>query len=122
MCPEKARVVIGEDDGGYRQLVTGIVKSAGHTVVEALSTRADVLAILPRLKELGVNVLMTDGNYTQDDFSGVDGEDIVEAARREAPEVKIIGLSGGKIPGVDLFIGKNTKNTLTLGEAVTKLP
>lgn len=119
MSPERAKVFVVEDDSTWQKMIREMLEDAGHQVVATATTKKEALTLVEKLEELGVQVATIDGNLTQWDASGVDGQTVLDAIRTNAPEVKIIGLSGGKVRGADVNLGK--ANAVNIGETVKNL-
>lgn len=119
MSPEKAKVFIAEDSNSYQELVKVFLEEAGHTVALSATTIEEALACVDRLEELGIDVAVLDGNLSENEYRGYEGQMIRTAIRDKAPNVKIIGMSGNKFPGADVDLGKTKVNEI--GDVVTKL-
>lgn len=119
MSPEHARVFVIEDDDNWQDLIKDILKDEGHEVVLTSTNLYDALDNIEKIKELKINVVTIDGNLDEDETEGYDGQEVLEAVRKIAPEVKTVGMGGNAIPGVDLDLGKG--NCIKLGKEVTKL-
>lgn len=119
MSPERAKVFVTEDDDRWQQSIKSILERAGHEVVLSAKTRAEALAAIERLNELGVQVATLDGNLSNWDTSGADGQDVLSAIRATAPHIKTVGMSGLTVKGVDVNVGK--AKATDLGKVVTDL-
>lgn len=106
MCPENAKVFVVEDLADWQEGIKGTLETGGHSVVDSARTLKEALDKIPLLEGQGVQVAIIDGNLTEGDTSGRDGQTVLEAIRTHAPSVKTIGLSGPPIPGVDVNVGK----------------
>lgn len=120
MSPKEARVFLVEDEPEWREYYKRRLERAGHEVALTASTLSEALSQIGRLEKEGVQVAVVDGNLGAGEWSGSDGRRVVEAIKNNAPSVKTVGMSGaGKIPGVDVDLGK--PNIAKLGETVTNL-
>lgn len=106
MCPENARVFVVEDLDDWQQGIKETLETGGHSVVGSAQALEEALEKIPLLEGQGVQVAIIDGNLTEGDTSGSDGQTILEAIHAHAPNVKTIGLSSLPIPGVDVNVGK----------------
>jgi diguanylate cyclase (GGDEF)-like protein len=81
----KGRVLIVDDSQVVRLVVTGYLKAAGYDVVQAASgTEAQ-----SRLEDATLDVVITDLH-----MPGVDGFEVLAAAKRIAPDLEVIILTG----------------------------
>lgn len=119
MSPEKANVFIAEDNSSYQKLVKEYLEEAGHTLSLSATTIEEALACVDRFEELGIDVAVLDGNLSENEYNGYEGQMIRTAIRDKAPNVKIVGMSGNKFPGADVDLGKRKVDEL--GDVVTKL-
>lgn len=119
MSPKEAKVFIVEDDKQWRKLMARSLERAGHHVVMSAATKPEALKKVNQIKRKGVQVVTLDGNLNPNDTSGVDGQEVLRAIRETAPHVKVIGLSGFLMKGVDVDLGKS--NIIKLTDTVTKL-
>lgn len=105
---EHAKVFIAEDDRDWLSTIRGLLEDDGHSVVASATTKRAALRAISKLEELGVQIATIDGNLDDPaDASGADGQEILAAIRREAPDVKTIGLSTKPILGVDVDLRKS---------------
>lgn len=119
MSPENAKVFVAEDEKDWQELIVEILEDAGHEVTLTASSLDEALAATQKLREKQVQVAIVDGNLSRISSRGNDGQAIIAAIRENAPEVKIVGMSGLSLEGVDLNLGK--MNARELGEKVNKL-
>lgn len=117
--PEKAKVFVAEDDPDFLDSLKMVLNDAGHTVTLTANTIEDALSAINNFQIKGIQVASIDGNLRRGVISGSDGRRLVEAIRNTAPDVKIIGMSSGPIPGVDVDLGKDRFEEL--GKIVTGL-
>lgn len=117
--PEKARVFVAEDNLDYLDSLKWVIENAGHTVTLTATSLEDALKAIRTFPQSGIQVASIDGNLGTGVKSGSDGRQMVDAIRNAAPEVKIVGMSGQIITGVDVDLGKD--RTEELGKVITKL-
>jgi CheY-like chemotaxis protein len=82
---DPVRVLLVEDDDDNRELMAEVLAAAGFEVVSAASGRDG----LRRLSERSVDVIVTDVG-----MPGMGGLELASAARRVAPSVPIIVVTG----------------------------
>lgn len=122
MSPEYARVFLAEDNETMRGYARRNIEGASHVVAVEVSTLGEALAAIPGAKVLGVNVAVVDGNLSEDDVSGYDGNAIAAALRKEIPGIKIISFSGNEQPYGDIHVNKGKFDQVkSLGELITTL-
>ncbi len=119
------QVFLVEDHPMLRQGYRDWLEYGGHQVVlEAASVR-EALEKLSTVTIGQIDVAVLDGNLTEGDGSGRDGERIAREIRRLLPGVKILCLSLGDYKWPDVMMSKgdvvshNSANPL--GEAVDLL-
>lgn len=95
MSPENANVFLVEDDFLDTWRTGEYLKMGGHSVKLQASTLEEALALVPKLKEEGINVAVIDGNLSRGKEDGIDGERVVEAIKKQAPNVVTIVYSRG---------------------------
>lgn len=116
--PIEAKVAIFEDDPCAQEEYEKSLRKEGHSIVITGKTREEALEALGRFKELGVQVLVLDGNL----LGGAKGEDaqaILAALAETKLDVKTVGMSAGVIKGVDADVGK--MRIRALGKIVTEI-
>ncbi len=116
--PERARVLVAEDNLSILDALTKILKSAHHTVLAA-STLEDALKIISNPRKRGIQVAVLDANLTKGDKSGSDGRQMVAAIKVVDPNITTIGISGEPMDYVDQYVG--TEKIANLAEIVTRL-
>lgn len=122
MSPEKARVCIIDDDPIRQEMIAEYLEIFGHQVLLTALSLQQALAVIPRFKGTGINTALVDGNLTKKDDSGSDGARVTRAIRTEAPEVKIVGISGsGHVEGVDMNYNPIKDSLDNLAELVKRL-
>lgn len=124
---EKAKVAIIEDDTDWQDIIKKQLTERGHIVVASAGTYSAALQAIATFGELGIQVVTMDGNLDPNAYSGDEGLSLVQAIRRQFPDVKIVGMSGdnhifeGK---VDVNVGKRRlggRECLHLGDIVNTL-
>ncbi|MFA5828322.1 MAG: response regulator [Candidatus Shapirobacteria bacterium] len=118
---EKANVFVVDDDPSQQKTIRRLLESAGHHVAASAQSLSEALAIVPQLRDLGVQVATLDGS-----LYGVRtaGQLVLAAIKKQAPEVKTIGLSGNRFPTdtnirVDIDLTKDF--TDEIAETITRL-
>ena len=81
-----ARVLVIDDVEAIRQAMAIVLENEGHEVVQA----SDGLDGIRRLREGPVDLLITDVL-----MPGADGIEVIKAVRQDAPQLKVIAMSGG---------------------------
>lgn len=117
--PEKAKVFVAEDNPDHLEWIIRMVETAGHTVTLTARSLNDALAAINTFSEAGIQIASIDGNLGSIGNFGSDGDQMVTAIRKVAPDVKIIGMASSTISGVDVDLGK--KRLSELGQVITKL-
>ena len=87
-----AKVFLTEDDAFQRGIIRGFLETGGHKVILETGDFNEALEMVKRVRELGIDLAILDGSLRPQ--SPNDGAEIAAVLRKEAPEVKIIGLSG----------------------------
>jgi DNA-binding NarL/FixJ family response regulator len=125
--PPEAKVAIIEDSALQRLFVSSIMKKHDHVVVAEASTFDEAKDLIPELSEKGVEVVLLDGNLSEDRIDGFEGRTLAREIKIVNPDIKIIGVTadpkgfeGALIDGVvdkgQLVVGK-----VNLGEMVTAI-
>ena len=117
--PEKAKVFIAEDDADFLDTLRPVLEDAGHTITFTADSLESALSAIGDFKRLGIQVAIVDGNLNPNVRSGTDGRQLVNTIRRLSPDVRIIGMSSGSIPNVDVDLGKQRFEEV--GKVVTAL-
>ncbi len=119
MSPERARVLVVENEEMWQEIIKDALQGSGHQVVLTATSLEEALEAIERVKELGIQVATIDANLHEGIHNGLDGKFFLETIREVAPKVKTIGLSSAKIEGVDVNLGK--ENCLDLADTITKI-
>lgn len=86
------RVLIVDDNDNVRRVLAGILRAAGHAVVQA-GTGSEAIAWI---KRASIDLLVIDL-----DLPGFCGWDVVEQARAAWPQVRVVAIgNGGRRPTV----------------------
>ncbi|MBI2196085.1 response regulator [Candidatus Daviesbacteria bacterium] len=117
--PEKARVFAAEDDPDYLDTMKIELGIKGHTLALTATTLEEALKAIETFPTAGIQIAALDGNLKRGVKSGSDGRQMVAAIRNISPSVKIIGMSGESMEGVDIDLGKD--RIYELGKVVTEL-
>ncbi len=89
-----ARILVIDDDALLRGAIRVVLESAGYEVIEA----GDGDAGLRLHRELGADLVVVDLFMPERD-----GLEVIRAVRAEAPQAKIIAMSGGSSLQLDLL-------------------
>jgi len=119
MSPERAKVFYVEDDPNHGFLIEKFLELSGHDVVGSATNISDALDAVNKFGELNVDVAIIDGNLSSFDSSGNDGQIILRDIQEKYPNVKTIGMSANRFPGVDIDLGK--ENLSSVGEVTRNL-
>ena len=117
--PEKARVFAAEDDPDSLDNIKMALEAKGHTLALTATTLEGALEIIQAFPQEEIQIAALDGNLKKGVKSGSDGRQMIAAIRNISPSVRIIGMSGESMEGVDIDLGKD--RIYELGEVVTKL-
>lgn len=126
--PPEARVAIYEDEPSFIKTCKFELEQAGHTVVGVARDMDEAVELLPKLGDLGVEVVLVDGNLSPEADSGVEGMLITEGIKSRHPNIKVIGISMSRpVVGADANMTKTqmTVNRIrkgpTIGDLVTRI-
>ncbi len=110
MSPKEARVFIIDDNSIIRELYSrGLSLFGGHTVVGEAATEREAVAAIPRLAELGVQVILLDSNLGIGGRGA--GQRLLPQLRAVHPRVAIINFGAEDIiPGVDVPFRKGIED------------
>jgi hypothetical protein len=101
------------------------MSAQGHETKAVVTDFPEAQKLIPRLGELGVQVVLIDNNlsYWQGDKS--EGEVLTKAIKAASPDITVVGVTtdGIEIPGTDVNISKKelAQGTVDLGQFVTNL-
>jgi len=105
-----ARILVIDDEDGFREAVKEMLERAGHEVIEASNGRAGIDAYrqTPPPDLVITDILMP----------VMDGAETIFALNKEFPSVKIIAMSGGGVGAPEDYLREiasfsNLKRTLT---------
>lgn len=87
-----SRILVIDDDGAVRRLIRRVLEHDGHTVVEA----GDGAEGMKMYREHAVDLVITD-LY----MPGQDGIETIQLLRDEAPDCRILAISGGASIGAE---------------------
>jgi CheY-like chemotaxis protein len=91
-----ARILLIDDDEAVRGILGQILRRAGHTVIEARDGDEGVDLFPQAAADLVITDMMMPGKT---------GQEVVQALRRDRPQVKIIAMSGGGRLGLAEVLG-----------------
>ncbi len=103
---EQAKVLIVEDDPNLIEIISYTIEITGNQVAGVATSLEEAMDFVPQLKAQNIRVVTLDQKLTDDPRNPYDGQIILTAIRQDAPDVKIIGFSGQKFSGVDVFVKK----------------
>ncbi|MCL5090935.1 MAG: response regulator, partial [Patescibacteria group bacterium] len=94
MCPERAKVIIVEDNPKKLEMLAEFLISKGHQIIGTAPDKKNGLALIEEIKEGNqpVDVCLFDAHLTERS-NGEEGKELAEVAREKFPEVKIISIS-----------------------------
>jgi CheY-like chemotaxis protein len=93
-APGAVVVLVVDDHPPVRALAVDVLSEAGFRTIEATSVE-EALGVLRRRADVGV--LLTDVNLSKP----LDGYELALAVGRDWPDLGIVMISGGHIPGLD---------------------
>lgn len=93
---DKAKIFYAEDDESLRKINVLLLEDEGHQVVLQADNLKQAMEAIEngRLRELGVNIAIVDGNLTRGDCSCSDGFTVSKEIRGTGLPIKIIAFSG----------------------------
>jgi response regulator of citrate/malate metabolism len=125
--PPEARVAIIEDDEMFRLTHQITMEEAGHHVVAQAASMEDAQELIPTLGELGVQVVLLDGNLTPGQKDGSEGRLLAGAIKNAYPNngMKIVGVTFDQdgVGGADVSVPKERvlRGIVDLGALVTSI-
>lgn len=124
MSPKEAKVGVFEDNFYVRECLRLVLPLERHRIVFEAATKKDAVEAIEsgKLSRLGAQVVLVDGSYEDSKFQdGRDGEAIIGAIKKFAPEIKTVGISAfGDLSGADVNLGKSF-DIEELNDNITKL-
>jgi len=111
MAMEEVRALVFDDDPDDRERIIKWLErlEVGIQVVGTAKTRLGALELCsePRLRELEIRLVATDGNLTLGDASGADGRQIVAAIRETDLPIRVVAVTASPVDdGVDVHCTK----------------
>ena len=106
LCMINAKAFVAEDDSWWQEIYRDILEGEGHQVLLTATNRAEALAAVEKLGELGIDLALIDGNLNEWDSDGADGQAVLAAIRAKAPNVKTVGVSALSVRGADAQASK----------------
>jgi len=106
------RVLHVEDNLDWQNTVRGIVEDMGGILVKTVSSVETAMSAIATLEKLKIDIVILDGSLSSHEEGDRDAKVILAAIKKQKRKVKTIGLSGGKIHGVDKDLGKNKVSEL----------
>lgn len=108
MSPEHARVFLAEDNAVYRLIIERQLIKAGHNLLLTADSLSSALQKIKLFEGLDINTALVDGNLDAQDITGKDGEALIAAIRKYAPDVLIVGVGASEVRGADTNVVKST--------------
>ena len=102
MRPPEARILHIDDSVVARHSVAESATEIGAIVVVSAATFDEARAALSQIKELGVNIILTDDNLSEK--KPLEGRYVYDIAHLEHPDVHILSVSGSVGMSQDLGI------------------
>lgn len=96
----KANIFVAENEDPLREAIKTCLEGIGHKVVLEARSYVEARNAVGQFVEREVLVAVIDGNFTLGAFTGEEGCELAKFIRKQAPGVRIIGFSNGKIAGV----------------------
>ncbi len=121
MTPENANVYLVEDNESLRESTKALLELDGHNVVAEAATLDEALEGISKARDAGVQVAVVDGNLSQNDLSGNDGNTVADALRKAIPGIKIISYSSDEQDYGDVHVSKDVRRGVSISEVITKL-
>lgn len=123
MSPERAKVLLVEDNKDISNLIEEVLETEEHRIVQKAATRTEAISwVREQLPEAQVDVALVDGNLGQGEKCE-DGKQVAAAIREVAPEIPIVAISNASAADAsygDLYVSK-IHAIVSLGELVKKL-
>jgi len=117
MTPEKARIILGDDDADVLGAVKFNLEVHGHKVVLAFGQVSEGLAEFERVGRRGIDVAVLDRSLIT--YAGARGQELID--RCKLAEIPIIGFSSiGRPSWADYFVSKR-EHPGKLHEEIEKL-
>jgi len=101
-----------DDYPDWQEKVTKHLEANGFKVVAKAASLSSGLALVPKLKAIGVRVVTLDGSLDQ---SSNDGNTIGKAIAKETPEILRVGMSSflDGVTECDIVVGKQNIDDLS---------
>ncbi len=106
MSPDRARVFLVEDNQLQLSSFRFLIERGEHQIVAEAHSLQEALDLVPRLRDLKVDVAVLDGNLSKGKSDGKDGQQVAEEIRQVAPELRIICFSEQKYDWGDAVVSK----------------
>lgn len=121
MSPENSKVFLVENnDLAIKNYITSLERG-GHTILQIASSLGDALKKIPDLDKLDINVAIVDGNLSEGDESGRDGETVAEQIKAQHPDILVIGRAlENPISAADINCPKYEEDIIRLREIITE--
>ena len=121
--PPEAKVAVIEDSMRWQQNYGRILPSGGHSVVATATTFEAAMELVPTLSEQRVQVVILDGNLSEDRSDGIEGAMLAREIRLAHPDIKIVGISNDDrgVRGAHKNVWKGDLVPNELNDLITKL-
>lgn len=95
MSPERATVIIIDDNREFAEVLGQILAVDGHQVKAIAGSKKEGLELIDKLEreKEKIDVALLDGNLTKGSTGGLDGKELANEIRSRLPKVRIISIS-----------------------------
>ncbi|MBX4205830.1 hypothetical protein KW795_01390 [Candidatus Microgenomates bacterium] len=102
------RIAIFEDDPSILRMMTRILQEDEYIVALKAVTMDEAELVIQNLEDEDIRITIIDGNLSENNVSGKDGEYIARLIKEKYPNILTIGMSASPrgVEGVDVNIGK----------------
>jgi len=123
LMPPEAKVAVIEDMKDWQDEFALLLPEAGHSVVGAATTVPEARSLIPKMGELGVQVVILDGNLSPEAWDGSEGRILATEIIQIYPEIKIIGFTRDErgLKGAHVDMNKADYDGNMLNELITSL-
>lgn len=90
-----AKVVVIEDQDAWRQMAKDYLEACGHTVVAEAISLNEAFGLVDKIadNEVEADVILLDGNLTQDSIDGKHAQQIAARIKERGVTSKVIGFA-----------------------------
>lgn len=93
---EKARIYLTEDFDILREVMKGILETAGHQVIYEAGNLPQALKGVEVARDQQAHAALLDGNLSEGDISNQDGRTIAKALKEAVPSITVIAFTGAR--------------------------